>query len=91
MPLTSIIIKPEWYAELKWGLEEVKKRGKSKNQRSLARTSLRMLESGKRKFDKGEWDQLVFTIKETKFLTELSEALDMPEASKRFSAVPVRV
>ncbi len=90
MPLTSIIVRPEWYEDLKWGLEEIKSSSRRKNLRSLASTSLRTLEMGKKKFDEGKWDQLVFTTKEAKFLTEISEIMGLEDAVKRFGAKPVR-
>ena len=89
--LRAIIIKPEWYEDLKGGLEEIKKRTTKKSMRIVASTALKTLEMGKRKFDKGEWDQLVFTTKEAKFLEVLSDTLGMDDAAKRFGAKPTRV
>ncbi len=90
MPLMAILVKPEWYEDLKEGLQEVKKRATKKPMRTLASTTLRTLEMGQKQYDEGKRNQLVFTTKEAKFLAVLSETLGMDDAAKRFSAKPVR-
>ena len=90
MALTAIIVKPEWYPDLKWGLEKVKIEATKKPMKLLASSSLRILEQGQRKFDKGEWDQLVFSTKQSKLISEIAELMDIPDASRRFGAIPVR-
>lgn len=89
--LTAIIVKPEWYPELRYGLEEVQRRTTRKPIKDLARSTLRTLETGKKKFDEGRWEQLVFTYKEAKFLSILSETVGLEDAAKRFGATPTRV
>ncbi len=88
--MTSIVIRPEWYEDLKWGLEQAKARAKRKPQRSTASTALRTLESGQKKFDQGKWEQLPFTMKEVELLGDISEVVGLDDAARRFRVKPVK-